>query len=79
VPPLIYSLTLTANFLAMQVFAFRDSAGARVARATTPQRLLELYPPPDGAVSSLVWPPATIDDDERIVLDDRFVNVLSSG
>ena len=72
-PPRIYSLTFTANFLAMQVFAFRDSAGdlARVARATTSRRLLQRYPPPDGAASSLAWPPAvTIDDEGLIVLDD---------
>lgn len=40
-PPRVYSLTLSANFLAIQVFAFRGSEDdlGRVARATTAERL----------------------------------------
>jgi hypothetical protein len=73
--PIIYSFTFSANFLVLQVFAFRLSAGnlSSVATATKTERLLDLWPT-SGWQS---WPPnTTIDDDTLAVLDDRFVNVL---
>jgi hypothetical protein len=72
--PLIHSLTFSANFMVLQVFAYRASAGdwARVANATRRARLLQLWPASDWQS----WPPKTaIDDDALAVLDDRFVNV----
>jgi hypothetical protein len=74
-PPVIHSLTLSANFLVLQVFAYRLAAGdlARVASATKRERLLLVWPAP-GWQS---WPPnTTIDDDALAVLDDRFVNAM---
>ena len=76
VQPRVYSLTFTANFLAMQVFAFRESESdlAQYPHATTPTRLIQLYPQPG------VWmnwpPPTTIDDEGLQVLDYRFNTVL---
>ena len=74
--PRIYSLTLTANFLTLQLFAYRESEGdlARMANLTTSERLFQLWPAPD----CLSWPPPrTIDDYALEVLDDRFVNFLA--
>lgn len=75
---MMHSLTFAANFLVLQVFAYRASAGdlARVAGATKTERLLRLFPPSDWQS----WPPnTTIDDDALAVLDDRFVNVLKKN
>jgi hypothetical protein len=77
VRPRVYSLTFTANFLAMQVFAFRESESdlAQYARATTSTRLMQLYPQPGGWMN---WPPPTTIDDEGLqVLDYRFQTALS--
>ena len=54
--PRIYSLTLTANFLTLQLFAYRESEGdlARMANATLSERFLQLWPP---APDWLSWPP----------------------
>ena len=74
--PRIYSLTLTATFLTLQLFAYRESEGdlARMANLTTSERLFQLWPAPD----CLSWPPPrTIDDYALEVLDDRFVNFLA--
>ena len=55
---------------------FRESEGdlAQYPRATTPTRLIKLYPQPG------VWmnwpPPTTIDDKDLQVLDYRFKTVL---
>ena len=79
--PRIYSFTISANFMALQVFAYRRTEGdlAQVANATKPERLIQVYPNRD-AGDWMSWPPAvTIDDDALAVLDDRFVNVLSKG
>ena len=76
IPPRIYSLTFSANLFAIQVFAFRESEGdlGQVARATRPERLLQLWPAPG---AWMTWPPdITIDDDALAVLDDRYVNLL---
>lgn len=73
--PIMHSLTFSANFLVLQVFAYRASAGdlGQVAGATKTERLLQLWPVSDWQS----WPPnTTIDDDVLEVLDDRFVNVL---
>ena len=78
-PPRIYSLTLSANFLTVQVFAFRESEGdlGQVARATKPERLLQLFPASPDWMS---WPPPiTIDDEALDVLDTRFVKVLGGS
>jgi len=77
--PQVYSLTATANFLVMQVFAYRDSADdlSRFPRATKSERLIQLYPLQD---SLIVWPPpVTIDDDALVPLDNRFVDVLKAA
>ena len=77
--PRIYSLTLTANFLTLQLFAYRESEGdlAQMANATISERLLQLWPP---APDWLSWPPpTTIDDDALEVLDDRFVKFLAQA
>jgi hypothetical protein len=69
-------LTFAANFLALQIFAFRSSDGAfdQLARATRPGRLLQHYPAPNGWIS---WPPEmTIDDEAMDVLDTRFSEKL---
>ena len=73
------SLTLSANFLTVQVFAFRESEGdlGQVARATKPERLLQLFPASPDWMS---WPPPiTIDDEALDVLDTRFVKVLGGS
>lgn len=78
-PPRIYSLTLSANFLAVQVFAFRESEGdlTQIARATKTERLVQLLPAPSAWIS---WPPPiTIDDEALDVLDTRFVKVLGGS
>jgi hypothetical protein len=78
-PPRIYLLTLSANFLVVQVFAFRESEGnlGEVARATKPERLLHLFPASPAWMS---WPPPTTIDDEALdVLDTRFVKVLGAS
>lgn len=78
-PPRIYSLTLSANFLAVQVFAFRESEGdlGQIARATKAERLVQLFPE---SPAWITWPPAvTIDDEALDVLDTRFVKVLSGS
>ena len=80
-PPSLYTLTFTANFLAIQVFAFRSSEGDfdQLARGTKPGRLLLHYPAPNGWIS---WPPEiTIDDEALDVLDTRFSlrSFVSSG
>jgi hypothetical protein len=77
--PGIYSLTLSANFLVLQVFAYRSSEGdlARVAGSTKMHYLMQVWPPSEQAVPAM-WPPAnTIDDYGLTVLDDRFVNALA--
>ncbi len=56
----------------VQVFAFRESEGnlGEVARATKPERLLQLFPASPALMS---WPPPTTIDDEALdVLDTRF-------
>jgi hypothetical protein len=71
-PPSVYAFTFTANFLAIQLFAFRSSEGDfdQLARGTKPGRLLLHYPAPDGWIS---WPPEiTIDDEALDVLGTRF-------
>ena len=76
VQPRVYSLTFTANFLAMQVFAFRESESdlAQYPHATTPTRLIQLYPQPGVWMNWL--PPTTIDDEGLQVLDYRFKTML---
>lgn len=74
--PTVYSLTFTANFLALQVFAHRDSADdlARYPRATRSERIMQLHPTTGTWIK---WPPPiTIDDDALAVLDHRFQNVI---
>ena len=76
VVPNVYSMTLGANFLLAQVFAYRAGAGdlSQIPLATKGPRLHQLYPRADGW---LTWPPEkTIDDDELQVLDYRFRDVI---
>jgi hypothetical protein len=71
------SLTFTANCLATQVFAHRDSADdlGQYPRATRSERIMQLYPEPGAWIN---WPPSiTIDDDTLQVLDHRFRNVMN--
>jgi hypothetical protein len=75
--PTVYSLTFTANFLAIQIFAYRESADAlgRYPSATRSERIVQVYPLPGAWIN---WPPpTTIDDDALQVLDYRFQNVIS--
>ena len=77
--PGIYSLTLSANFLVLQVFAYRNSEGdlGRVAVNTKKGHLMQIWPLPGQAVPEM-WPPENTMDDEGLeILDDRFVNILS--
>jgi hypothetical protein len=63
----------------VQVFAFRESEGnlGEVARATKPERLLQLFPASPALMS---WPPPTTIDDEALdVVDTRFVKVLGAS
>jgi hypothetical protein len=67
------------QFLTVPVFAFRESEGnlRQVARATKPERLLELIPASPAWMS---WPPPiTIDDEALDVLATRFVKVLGAS
>jgi hypothetical protein len=76
--PTVYSLTFTANFLAIQVFAHRDAADdlGQYPRATRSNRIVQLYPTPGAWIN---WPPSiTIDDDALQILGNRFRNVLNA-
>lgn len=76
VVPNLYTMTLGANFLVAQVFAYRDSAGqvSHIPQATAGPRLQQLYPPLEGEIT---WPPQkTIGDNELQLLDYRFANVF---
>ena len=75
--PSLYALTFTANFLAIQVFAFRSSEGDfdQLARSTRPGRLLQQYPAPNGWISCP--PEITIDDEAMDILDTRFSEKLN--
>lgn len=75
--PSVYSLTFTANFLALQVFAHRDSEDdlGQYPRATRSDRITQLHPTPGAWIN---WPPSiTIDDAALEVLDHRFRNVMN--
>jgi len=70
-----YCLTLTANFLAMQVFAYRDPgpSGERIPVTPGPWKEALLRISPVGA-DLMIWPPKlTMDNRDLEVLDHRFV------
>ena len=72
--PEIYSITFSANFLVLQLFAARDPWFSQLAKATRGERLQQVYPHPGGWIS---WPPpVTIDDEALDFLDHRFRNVI---
>ena len=77
--PGIHSMTLSANFLVLQVFAYRNSEGdlGCVAANTKKDYLMQIWPLSGQAVPAM-WPPENTMDDEGLeILDDRFVNILS--
>lgn len=76
--PTIYSHTFSANFVALQVFAYRRTEGnlSQAASATRKERLMQIWPL--DSTNMISWPPnITIDDDAMEILDDRFVSLLS--
>lgn len=76
VAPRIYSLTFGSNFLVAKLFAFRGAENDldQIARATKTERLIQLYPEPDGWLTGP--PQTTIDDDALQALDCRFQKAI---
>lgn len=75
VKPCVYTLTVALGFLVLQILSYRGSAGqfGQYAAATRQNVLMHVFLPIPEQQS---WPPErTIDDEELLLLDDRFVEI----
>jgi hypothetical protein len=73
----VYSFTFGANFLVLQLLAFRQSADymVQLAKATIPERLTLIEPT---GTNDIWWPPPTTIDDQALdVLDTRFAEAMN--